>query len=103
MALVDVLIPAYNAEKYIGEAIESVLAQDYSPFHIIVVDDGSTDGTAEVVRQFGDKVQYAYQGKPGFRHGQKSLRAFVYCKLFGISGCRRFMATKQIKLTDGGV
>ena len=46
--LVSVVIPAYNSERYVGEAIESVLAQTYSPVEIVVVDDGSSDATAEV-------------------------------------------------------
>jgi glycosyltransferase involved in cell wall biosynthesis len=52
--LLSVMIGAYNAAPYLGEAIESVLAQDYEPVELIVVDDGSTDGTAEVARSFAD-------------------------------------------------
>jgi glycosyltransferase involved in cell wall biosynthesis len=48
------MIGAYNAAPYLGEAIESVLAQDYEPVELIVVDDGSTDGTAEVARSFAE-------------------------------------------------
>jgi glycosyltransferase involved in cell wall biosynthesis len=50
--LVSVMIGAYNAAPYLGEAIESVFAQDYEPLELIVVDDGSTDGTADVARSF---------------------------------------------------
>ncbi|WP_420457536.1 glycosyltransferase family 2 protein [Rubrivirga sp.] len=49
LSLVSVLIPAYNAERYVGEAIESVLSQTYPHVEIIVVNDGSTDGTREVL------------------------------------------------------
>ncbi|HEY3727608.1 MAG TPA: glycosyltransferase [Solirubrobacteraceae bacterium] len=47
-ALISVVIPAFNAEAFLAEAIESVLAQDYGPVEVIVVDDGSTDRTAAV-------------------------------------------------------
>ena len=50
--LVSVMIGAYNAAPYLGEAIESVVGQDYEPLELIVVDDGSTDGTADVARSF---------------------------------------------------
>ena len=50
--LISVMIGAYNAAAYLGEAIESVFAQDYEPIELIVVDDGSTDGTADVARGF---------------------------------------------------
>lgn len=53
--LVSVILPAYNAEKYIGEAIESVLKQTYPSFELIVVDDGSQDRTAEIVKSFNDE------------------------------------------------
>src|SRR5437667_12630279 len=63
--LVSVVIPCYNGERYLAEAIESVLAQRYEPLEIIVVDDGSTDRSAEVARHFGDAVQYVCQPHAG--------------------------------------
>lgn len=53
--LVSVLMTAYNREKYIGEAIESVLSSCYSNFELIIVDDGSTDKTIEIVREYACK------------------------------------------------
>lgn len=63
--LVSVIIPVYNCEKYLAEAIESVLAQTYCPIEVIVVDDGSTDRTAEVAKQFSKKIRYYYQKNGG--------------------------------------
>jgi len=50
--LVSLVIPAYNSERYLGEAIESALDQTYAPVETIVVDDGSSDGTVEVARTY---------------------------------------------------
>jgi glycosyltransferase involved in cell wall biosynthesis len=52
--VVSVLIPPYNAEDFIGQAIESVLGQTYQGFEVIIVDDGSTERTRDRVRKFRD-------------------------------------------------
>jgi glycosyltransferase involved in cell wall biosynthesis len=61
---VSTIVPAFNAERFLGEAIESVLAQDYRPHEVVVVDDGSTDGTAEVAAAFPE-VQLIRQANLG--------------------------------------
>jgi glycosyltransferase involved in cell wall biosynthesis len=58
---ISVIIPAYNAGGTIARAIESVLNQTLPPDEVIVVDDGSTDNTAEVIKKFGNQVHYIYQ------------------------------------------
>lgn len=63
--LVSVMIGVYNAAPYLAEAIESALTQTYQPIELIVVDDGSDDGSADVARSFGDRVTYAYQDNGG--------------------------------------
>jgi teichuronic acid biosynthesis glycosyltransferase TuaG len=50
---VSVVMPAYNAQKYIGATLDSVLAQDFRDFEVLVIDDCSTDSTADLVRQYG--------------------------------------------------
>ena len=47
-------MPAYNAEKYIKEAIESILNQTFSNFEFIIIDDGSIDATEEIIKSFKD-------------------------------------------------
>jgi glycosyltransferase involved in cell wall biosynthesis len=54
--LVSILIPCYNAERWVGQAIESALAQTWSEKEVIVVNDGSSDGSLEVIRSFGARV-----------------------------------------------
>lgn len=64
---VSVIIPTYNRAAQIGEAIQSVLAQDHPNLEIIVADDGSTDGSADVVAEFGDAVRFfslPHSGQP---------------------------------------
>ena len=63
--MVSVIIPVYNGEEYLAEAIDSVLAQTHHPFEIIVVDDGSTDGTATVASRFKEHIRYIYQSNSG--------------------------------------
>jgi glycosyltransferase involved in cell wall biosynthesis len=54
---ISVIIPAYNAERYIAKAIESCLSQTYAPHEIIVIDDASTDGTASIAESFPPPVR----------------------------------------------
>ncbi len=62
---ISAVIPVYNRAHLIGRAIESVLRQSKPPAEIIVVDDGSTDGTREQVASFGNVVRYVYQPNSG--------------------------------------
>jgi glycosyltransferase involved in cell wall biosynthesis len=62
--LVSVVMAACNAAEHIGAALESAFAQDWRPLEVVVVDDGSTDGTAEVVRAFPEVV-YVRQENQG--------------------------------------
>jgi glycosyltransferase involved in cell wall biosynthesis len=63
--LVSVVMPAYNAQEFLAEAIESVERQAYEPLEVILVDDGSTDNTARVVSAFGERVHYFLQAHRG--------------------------------------
>jgi glycosyltransferase involved in cell wall biosynthesis len=63
--LVSIVIPAYNAEGTVAETIQSAIAQTWPRKEIIVVDDGSTDGTAEVVERFGNQITFVPSGNHG--------------------------------------
>jgi glycosyltransferase involved in cell wall biosynthesis len=62
---VSAIIPVYNGAAFLAEAIESILKQAYAPLDLIVVDDGSTDATAEIAAGFGPAVRYFYQPNAG--------------------------------------
>jgi glycosyltransferase involved in cell wall biosynthesis len=63
--LASIIIPNFNHAQYLGAAIQSVLKQTYGNFEIIVVDDGSTDNSREVVARFGEQVRYIWQENQG--------------------------------------
>lgn len=55
MSKISVVMPTYNAERYVKEAVESVLNQSFGDFEYIIVDDGSSDDTMSIIRSFSDK------------------------------------------------
>lgn len=63
--LISCIVPVYNGARFIGAALDSVLEQTYSPLEVTVVDDGSTDGTADVVRAYADRVRLVQQPNGG--------------------------------------
>jgi len=68
----SVIIPAYNQARFLGEAIESVLAQTFQDFEIVVINDGSTDETEAVALEYGDKVRYILQENQGLAGARNS-------------------------------
>src|ERR1051325_9985223 len=73
MPKVSAIIPVFNGERFVGDAIRSILDQTVNDIEIIVIDDGSTDRTRKVVGEFGDRVIYRYQENAGadraYNHG----------------------------------
>ncbi|MBC1296726.1 glycosyltransferase family 2 protein, partial [Nostoc sp. UCD122] len=64
--LISVTMTTYNHDKYIGEAVESILNQTYTNFELIIVNDGSNDKTDEIIRKFRDeRITYIYQENQG--------------------------------------
>jgi glycosyltransferase involved in cell wall biosynthesis len=83
--VVSVIIPVFNGQRFLREAVQTVLAQNYSPLEIVIVDDGSTDSTASVVKSLGEPVRYLHQANQGpaaarnrgIEQAQGSLLAFA--------------------------
>lgn len=72
--LLSVIVPVYNGEKYIKQCIISVLKQTYKEFELIIVDDGSTDRTSEIVDEFikkDDRIRYIYKEHDGVLNARK--------------------------------
>lgn len=65
MTSISVVIPIYNGARYLVETIESVLDQNHPSMEIIAVDDGSTDNTAQILKQFGNKIKVISQANTG--------------------------------------
>jgi glycosyltransferase involved in cell wall biosynthesis len=63
--LLTVIMPVYNGESFLAEAIRHVFTQNYHPLECIVVDDGSTDGTADIAAAFSDDIRYVRQPNQG--------------------------------------
>jgi glycosyltransferase involved in cell wall biosynthesis len=64
-SLISCIVPVFNGEKYLGEALDSILKQTYRPLEIIVADDGSTDGTTAVTARYGKQIRYLRQDNAG--------------------------------------
>jgi glycosyltransferase involved in cell wall biosynthesis len=75
--LVSVVITTYNCSRYIGQALDSLLAQIYSHYEVIVVDDGSEDDTAQVLARYGDLIKYIRQPNLGISRARNE--AFRLC------------------------
>lgn len=65
LPLISCIVPVFNGERYLGEALESILKQTYQSLEIIVVDDGSTDGTAAVIDRYAEQVRFLRQPNAG--------------------------------------
>lgn len=72
MPSVSVIIPAYNSARFVGATIDSVLSQTYLDYEIIVVDDGSTDNTAKLLRPYRDRIKHIYQENQGVTAAQNA-------------------------------
>jgi len=64
-SMISCVVPVFNGERYLAEALESIRKQSYRPLEIIIADDGSTDGTRAVVARYGTQVRYLWQPNSG--------------------------------------
>lgn len=85
MSLVSCIVPVHNGERYLAQAIDSIVSQPHRPLEVIVVDDGSTDGSAALAESYGDPVRVIRQehrGPAGGRDtGIRAARGEFICML----------------------
>lgn len=94
----SVIIPAFNAAATLARAVESVRAQSWPAHEIIVVDDGSTDATAEVARQYGDAVQLVQQPNSGVSVARNAGAAAATCEWLAFLDADDWYESDRIKL-----
>ncbi len=96
--IISVLIPTYNAERYLSETIESVLSQKSWPLEIIVVDDGSTDQSAEVATSFGETVRCVRRPHMGLAATRNAAMAVACGEYFLHLDADDLLTTNSIEL-----
>ena len=101
MPLVSILINNYNYARFVGEAIDSALGQEYPQVEVIVVDDGSTDDSREIITSFGDRIRCVFQRNSGqaaaFNAGFSASSGQFVCFL---DADDRFTADKAAVISD---
>ena len=75
-SLVSIIIPAYNAEKYVKVAVDSALGQTYPSIEVIIINDGSVDGTAEAVKPYLSDKRVVYFEQPNGGISRARNKAF---------------------------
>ncbi len=90
MADLSIIVPIYNGEKYLKKCIDSVLAQTYTDFELILVDDGSTDGSLDICREYeqkDDRVVVFHKENAGLVAARKSGLSLAKGKYIGFVDC----------------
>jgi glycosyltransferase involved in cell wall biosynthesis len=82
MPKISFLLPIYNGDEYLNETMDSLLAQTHDDFDIVVIDDGSTDGSAEVIREYDDpRIKYHFQENGGLVSALNNALGMMDCEL----------------------
>ena len=85
--MVSVIIPVYNGERYLAAAIDSVIDQDYPNLDIVIVNDGSTDGSAAIAQSYGSSLRHHYQENAGLSAAQNKGVALAEGEFISFLDC----------------
>jgi glycosyltransferase involved in cell wall biosynthesis len=100
--IISVIMPAYNAEQYIGQAIQSVLAQSCKNWELIVVDDGSTDRTSQILAGFSDpRIRVHHQPNGGEACARNTALDLIQGKFLAFLDSDDVFLPEHLKLTSG--
>jgi len=101
---VSVVIPTYNHARYVTWAVDSVLRQNYPNCEVIVIDDGSTDTTAQLLKAYGSRISYFYQENGGtskaLNHGLQRATGKYICWLSADDLFLKGKIEKQVQLME---
>jgi glycosyltransferase involved in cell wall biosynthesis len=97
---ISTIMPAYNSERYIAPALDSVLSQTRPPDEIIVVDDGSTDGTLDVLRAFANDIRIIRQQKCGISRALNVAIAAATGDAFAFLDCDDLWAPEKLQIQN---
>ena len=108
MATVSIIMPAYNAERYLAEAIDSVIAQTYADFELVIVNDGSTDGTPAIAERYRSKhperIRIVSQNNEGLaaarNAGMRAASGAVFALLDSDDGWAPEYLAEQMRMLD---
>lgn len=104
MPKVSFVIPTYNHARYLPHALDSILNQSYANVEVFVIDDGSTDGTAELIKPYGSNVNYVYKENGGtpsaLNHGLSLVTGKYVCWLSADDTLMGEKVAKQVWLME---
>jgi glycosyltransferase involved in cell wall biosynthesis len=102
-ATISAVVAAYQAEKWIGDALDSILGQTSPPDEVIVVDDGSTDGTARELARFGDRIRVIRRENGGCPAAFNTAFAAARCDFVAMCGADDTWEPRKLELQRAAI
>ncbi len=96
----SILMPVYNREKYVRQAIDSVLAQTFTDFELIAIDDGSTDVSADVLKSYGARIKFMQQRNQGPEVARNKSAAVAKEEYLWLLDCDDFLFPHALATYD---